>query len=104
MEKRMIWGKRRFESADYAPYMDRLEKLLMANPTRYREFIMVSTKTSKAETSDYYVGVPHKTLMSGFDGFENVAESDVPKIVDALHLGDNNEFDSRFQFRHNIRS
>ena len=43
-------------------------------------------------------------FMGGFDGFENVAESDVPKVVDTLHLGDRNEFDSRFQFRHNIRS
>ena len=45
-----------------------------------------------------------RTLMGGFDGFENVAESDVPKVVDTLHLGDRNKFNSRFQFRHNIRS
>jgi hypothetical protein len=53
----MVWGKRTFEYADYGPYMDRLEKLLMANPAHYREFIMVSTQTSHAGISDYYVGV-----------------------------------------------
>ena len=100
----MVWGKRKFEYADYGPYMERLANLQMANPTQYREFIMVSIRTSNVGTSHYYVGVPHKTLMGGFDGFENVAESDVPKVVDTLHLGDRNEFNSRFQFRHNIRS
>jgi hypothetical protein len=34
----MIWIKRRFNAADYAPYMDRLEKLLMTNATLYREW------------------------------------------------------------------
>src|ERR1700722_2208457 len=27
---KMVWGKRTFKYADYGPYMDRLEKLLMA--------------------------------------------------------------------------
>ncbi len=98
----MVWGKRRFEYADYGPAMDLLEKLLMANPTQYREFIMVSTKTSNAGSSDYYVGVPHKAFMTAFDGFEHVEESDLPKIIDTLHIADrsSDEFNSRFRFRH----
>ena len=59
----MMCVKRRFQHADYAPYMDLLEKLLFANPTLYQEFIMVSTKTEdKPGESEYYVGVPHKAL------------------------------------------
>ena len=97
----MVWGKRAFEYADYAPYMDRLERLLMANPALYREFIMVSTQRPKPGISAYYVGVPHKQFMAAFDGFEHVEESDLPKIIDILHIADatTDEFTSRFQFR-----
>ena len=101
----MIWGKRRFAHADYAPYFDRLEKLLMANPTLYRQFIMVSTKAAGAGEGMYYVGVPNETFMSGFDGFERVQEAELPKIIDTLHIADatTDEFKSRFEFKHNTR-
>jgi hypothetical protein len=109
----MVWGKRTFEHAGcapyvdqhagYAPYMDHLERLLSANPTRYREFIMVSIQTSNPGIKDYYVGVPHKAFMSAFDDFEQVEESNLPKIIDTLHIADatTDEFTSRFRFRHN---
>jgi hypothetical protein len=99
----MIWGKRRFAFADYSPYFDRLEALLMANPTQYRQFTMVSTDTDEAGVSDYYVGVPNKVLMAAFDGFEPVEEAQVPKVIDSLHIGDANEINRRFEFRHNLR-
>jgi hypothetical protein len=40
--------------------------------------------------------------MSAFDGFEHVGESDLPKIIDTLHIADatTDEFTSRFRFRH----
>ena len=39
--------------------------------------------------------------MSAFDGFEHVGESDLPKIIDTLHIADatTDEFTSRFRFR-----
>jgi hypothetical protein len=97
----MIWGKRSFNWADYAPYQDRIEKLLMANPTLYRQFIMVSTKTDKAGESVCYVGVPNEALFTGFGGFDKVIESDLPKVIDVLHVADatTEEFTSRFRFR-----
>jgi hypothetical protein len=97
----MIWAKRSFEFAAYAPYMDRLEKLLMANPTLYRQFIMVSTKTDDPGVDDYYVGVPALAFMTGFDGFEIVSEDQLPKEIDTLHLADGttDEFKSHFRFR-----
>lgn len=49
----MIWAKRRFEYAAYAPHQDLLEKLLMANETLYRQFIMVCTNTDDPGVSDY---------------------------------------------------
>lgn len=67
---RVIWAKRRFEFAAYAPYQDRLEKLLMANAPLYRQFIMVSTNTDDPGVSDYYIGVPSDVFLTGFDGFE----------------------------------
>jgi len=99
----MVWGKRRFAGADYSPYFDRLEKLMMATATRYREFMMVSTNTDDILVSDYYVGVPNEAFMAAFDGFERVEESQVPKVIDTLHIGDANEVERRFQFRHRLR-
>lgn len=58
----MVWGKRRFAGIEYVPSFDLLEKLLMANAALYREFIMVSTKTSKPSVDDFYLGVPNKTF------------------------------------------
>lgn len=101
----MVWIKRRFHAADYAPYMQRLENLLMANAALYREFLMVSTKTDDVLTDDYYIGVPNESFLLGFDGFERVAESDLPKEIDTFHLGDATKepFTSRFRFRHSSR-
>jgi hypothetical protein len=46
-------------------------------------------------------GVPHKAFMAAFDGFEQVERSDLPKIIDSLHIADatTDEFKSRFRFR-----
>jgi hypothetical protein len=99
----MIWGKRRFQWAEYAPYQDRLEKLQMANASRYREFIMFAIK-EKAGFQNIYVGVPTKELMVVFDGFEPESEAGLPKVVDTLLLADVNAFkDAGFEFRHNKR-
>jgi hypothetical protein len=98
----MIWGKRRFDGVDYVPYFDRLEKLLMANGTLYREFIMVSTKTDKPLTDDYYLGVSNKSFLAAFDGFDEISESELPKLIDTLHIADatTENFKSCFQFKH----
>ncbi len=97
----MIWAKRRFEFASYAPYQDRIEKLLMANAALYRQFFMVSTKTDDAGVSDYYVGAPNESFLIDFDGFERVTENDLPKEIDVFHIGDatTDEFKKRFRFR-----
>jgi hypothetical protein len=98
---KMIWGKRRFEWAEFAPYQDRLEKLLMANATQYREFMMFMAEV-RVGFADVYVGVPAQAFMAAFDGFEPVAEADVPKVIDTLLVADVNAFkDAGFEFRHN---
>jgi hypothetical protein len=58
----MIWGKRRFELADYAPYQVRLAKLMLENPSLHSQFIMVSTVTDVPNVFDYYVGVPSRAF------------------------------------------
>jgi hypothetical protein len=97
----MIWVKRRLAAADSERYKERLNILSLANPTLYSEFLMVSTKTDDVLVSDYYIGVPNEALLSGFDGFERVAESALPKEIDAFHQGDMTKepFKSRFRLR-----
>lgn len=102
LEIKIHWAKRRFEWAEYAPYQDKLEKLLMANATQYREFMMFSME-QKVGLSDVYVGVPSAAYLAVFDGFERVAESDLPKFVDTLLVADANAFKERFEFTHNKR-
>jgi hypothetical protein len=98
----MFWAKRRFTYADYGPYMDQLSKLIDTFPQHSAEFIMVSTETEDAAVSDYYVGVPVGQLLAPFDGFEPVEESELPKIIDTLHVADATKkpFKSRFRFSH----
>ena len=98
----MFWARRRFAGVDYGRFQDLLEKLLMAHPQMYAEFIMVSTETPDAMVSDYYVGVPLEHLLAPFEHFEHVSESQLPKIIDSFPLGDATKepFKSRFKFRH----
>ena len=99
----MIWMKRDFAYADYAPAMDELEKLLTASGPLYAEFIMVSTATNDPGVSTYYIGVPNEGFAMPFHGFERVPESALPKVIDALHIADATKepFRSRFKFAHN---
>ena len=96
----MIWGKRQFAFAEFAPYQAIMEKLLMANPALYQEFIMVSTKTEKRGTETYWVGVPNEMLLIPFDGFDRVEERELPKEIDTLLIADATKepFTSRFKF------
>src|SRR5262245_44775116 len=95
----MIWAKRRFSYAEYIPYFDRMEKLMFANPTLYRQFIMVGNE-HKGGQSDIYIGVPNQSFMAAFDGFEPVEESALPKVIDTLHIAAiTDEFKSLFEFK-----
>ena len=96
----MIWLKRNFEFADYGPYFDKLESLLMANAHRYPEFLMVSVQATPP-ASDYYVGIPSKDFAPYFDGFEEVSEDSLPKEIDTFHIGDATKepFTSRFTMK-----
>jgi hypothetical protein len=98
----MIWGKRVFDGAAYAPYQDRLQQLLLTKPSRYQEFIMVATDTDQPNISTYWVGVPSEALFTAFDDFERIEEADLPKEIDALLVADGTKepFTSRFKFRH----
>jgi hypothetical protein len=99
----MVWGKRRLAGIDYTPAMDLIEKLMMANAALYREFIMVSVKTAKFGTSDYYVGLPNKAFLALFHGFDSIDEAALPKTIDTLHVADVTAFESRFKFAHDSR-
>jgi hypothetical protein len=96
----MFWAKRRCSYADYAPYQDMLQKLMMANPAEYEQFLMVSVKAGSPGVSDYYIGVPHERMLDQFQGLEKINEADLPKQIDAFHLGDatKDPFQSRFKF------
>jgi hypothetical protein len=78
-----------------------MEKLLMANPMQYQEFLMVSVDAGAPGESDYYIGLPNKTLLAAFDGFQEVTEAQLPKEIDSFLLGDQTKepFTSRFKLK-----
>ena len=80
----MIWAKRKFEGADYAPYMTRLERLLMADAMRAEQYAMVSVEDDDGE--HYYVGMPDEIMLRFFDGFERVRSEDLLKEINVLHV------------------
>ena len=96
----MIWGKRVFQGADYAPYQDRMQTLLLANAAQYAQFIMVSTKV-RPGINTCWVGVPSEALFAAFDGFQRVQEGDLPREIDTLLVADATKepFTSRFKFK-----
>jgi len=97
----MIWGKRAFSSAeDLGRYHERLLKLLYTNPSRYREFMMVSTKTEDPVLRMYYVGVPTEEFTEGFDGFECIQDNELPKVIDIVIVADvkSDDFIKRFRY------
>jgi hypothetical protein len=102
----MVWGRRRFQYAEYKPYFERLEQLLLSHPSQYREFMMVGVNTDAPGTTEIFVGVPSATLLAAFDGFDPLEESELPKVIDTVHIADTTkvEFKSRFSFRHSQRS
>ena len=83
----MIWAKRRFEYAEYAPYQERLEKLVMANPGMLDQFLMVAVDIKKPRLSEYYVGLPSDVFLPLFDDFQQIHQSEVPQVIDTLVIG-----------------
>jgi hypothetical protein len=97
----MFWGKRAFSNAeDFGRYQERLIRLLYKNPARYREFMMLSTKTEDPARRMYYVGVPAEAFAEGFDDFEYVPDEEVPNVIDAVIVADvdSEEFTARFRY------
>jgi len=95
----MVWLKRRFRAADCVPYQDKLAHLMLAMPARYSEFAMVSIRTDEVSARDYFISLPLDALAVGFDGFERVVETDLPREIDSFHLGNATKLASRFRFR-----
>lgn len=98
----MFWAKRTFNAAEYVPYQDILEKCLLADPSNYAKYVMVSTKNGPGISNDYYVGVPREELLNLFDSFERVDVSSLPTEIDCLHVGhvgSDGEFQRRFRHR-----
>ena len=94
----MFWAKRDFSYANYRPYQNALAELQAIYIHRHSEFIMVSINKISPGLSTYYVGVPERFLLGAFDGFEAVAESELPQFIDSLLLADvaSKEFSKRF--------
>jgi len=92
----MIWAKREFQFAEYGPYQDRFEKLhfKLGGPG---EMMMVMAEKN-ARLSDVIISLPDAALLSMFDGFEIIDESELPKGVSILCVNHaTGDFEKRFK-------
>jgi hypothetical protein len=95
----MFWAKRCLKRFEDEPYKARMLELMMADLDHYNQFIMVSKHVSSS-VSEYYLGIPSAAVLARFDGFEPVAESDVPTAIDYVHIAAANcECSNRFEVR-----
>jgi hypothetical protein len=97
----MNWGKRALSDIeDFGRYHKHLLRLLYLNPGRYREFMMVATKTEDPASRMYYVGVPPEVPTRAFEGFEYVPDEKLPKEIDTVIVAavESEEFRSRFRY------
>jgi hypothetical protein len=96
----MNWGKRALSDIDFGRHHEHLLKLLYLNPGRYREFMMVATKTEDPAFRMYYVGVPPEVPTRAFEGFEYVPDEELPKEIDTVIVAavESEEFRSRFRY------
>jgi hypothetical protein len=80
--------------------MDRLWTLQLAMP-KSREFMMVGREADELGEQDIYIALPNKDLLRLFDGFEVVAEKDLPKQIDVLLYAEHTsgKFEELFTFR-----
>ncbi|OIQ64157.1 hypothetical protein GALL_542920 [mine drainage metagenome] len=83
-----VWGRPRFDGTEYVPYFDRFEELLLPDGALYRGFIMVSTKNDNPFVDNFYIGLPNEAFFVLFDGFERISETNLPKVIDTLHIAD----------------
>jgi hypothetical protein len=80
----MIWAKRHFPfDVDYAPYLQRLVELhgMMLDSS---EFVMFACHISGRGDDDVYIGLPMGVPLASFDGFQLVADGDLPPTFDQL--------------------
>jgi len=92
----MIWAKRDFQFAEYAPYQVQFEELhfKLGGPAA---MMMVMAKKN-ARLSDVIISLPDAKFLRMFEGFEIIDESELPKEVSILcvnHATD--DFEKRFK-------
>jgi hypothetical protein len=82
----MILAKRRFQHADYGPYMDRIADLQLKYPDKHEQFVMTARRVDAPEPGwrNYYVGVPDETFLQDFDGFQRINEEAVPNDMENI--------------------
>ena len=92
----MIWAKRHFSgSEDYTPYQKRLADWHFFALSL--DFVMVAKRSGRAIAEwDVYIGLPDELLLSQFDGFDLVDETELPREVDQILYAPNQGTGSEF--------
>jgi hypothetical protein len=90
----MIWVKRTFPREGWYHVQDRFEEQFGARGEP-QDMMLLFADRSDYQT-DIFVGLPDESLLSRYEGFQPIAEGDLPGRVRLL-WGDENEFNRRFR-------
>jgi hypothetical protein len=94
---KMLWAKRQFRFGSYSVYQNRIADMHLKLP-RTTELMMVLSPTTSIGVDDVYIGLPDKSFLPLFDGFEVVSENQLPAEASPLYLDHSTgEFEKRFK-------
>ena len=90
----MIWVRRTFAREGWYHVQDRFEEQFGARGEP-KDMMLLFADRPDYQT-DIFVGLPDESLLSNYEGFQPIAEADLPRRVRLL-WGDEHEFNRRFR-------
>jgi hypothetical protein len=92
----MIWARKAIVLSEWDEIQDQFEELFMklGGP---RQMMLVATSSSGADQTDLCMSLPNSALLSLFQGFEAIAEMDLPSEASLL-IGHDSQFKVRFEY------
>jgi len=91
----LIWATRQFRIGDNWIAVQNIfnDQFMLAGD---RQKMMMVATVVPGKTVRLYIGLPDRTLLKNFPGFQEIAEADLPDRT-TLVVGDSSAFEARFR-------
>lgn len=92
----MIWARKMIDLAEWQAIQDQFEELFVKVGCP-GQMMLVATSDPDTGQTDLIMSLANSGLLSLFQGFERISESDLPAETSLL-VGHNNQFEKRFKY------